>query len=122
MWCAPRSVSCLCFQCVHYLRRDRKSQFPTQHFPWEHGTKFPEDRGIFSLICEKAPLRGTRSHTCPARAHKSGRLVQIFVEPCTASLPGDGADNEAHKGFAKFKMQRIYFAEEVDFLQKRVII
>lgn len=63
MWCAPRSVSCLCFQCVHYLRRDRKSQFPTQHFPWEHGTKIPTDRGIFSKfrsMCQDAERDGPR--------------------------------------------------------------
>lgn len=54
MWCAPRSVSCLCFQCVHYLRHNGKSQFPTQHFPWEHGTKIPSVRSFFSLICASA--------------------------------------------------------------------
>lgn len=54
MWCAPRSVSCLCFQCIHYLRRSGKSQFPTQHFPWEHGTKIPSVRSFFSLICASA--------------------------------------------------------------------
>lgn len=37
-------------------------------------------------------------------------------------LAGVGAETGAYNGFVKLKMQRIYFAEEVDFLQKSVII
>jgi len=37
-------------------------------------------------------------------------------------LAGVGAETGAYNGFEKFKMYRIFFAEEVDFLQKRAII
>ena len=71
MWCAPRSVSCLCSQWFHYLRRDRKSQFPTQHFPWEHGTKILPVRGIFFAdMCKRRPAACAHAHTCPACAHR----------------------------------------------------
>lgn len=121
MWCAPRSVSCLCFQCVHYLRRGGKSQFPTQHFPWEHDTKIPSVRSFFSLICEKAPLRGALAHLSGVSAQERSARAD-FGRAMHCVLAGVGAETGAYNGFVKFKMYRIFFAEEVDFLQKRAII
>ena len=37
-------------------------------------------------------------------------------------LAGVGAETGAYNGFVKFKMYRMFFAEEVDFLQKCVIM